>query len=93
MKALGAHLYTNFPSVGYHVIFAAKSSSRLIQAMYVTSLGCLCPKPASFEIFLICLYVCMSITEIASISWPSNQGPFGCSQSIQNYRYTPKGNL
>ena len=47
------------PPLGYHFIFAAKSGSRLIQAMYMTSLGCLCPKPASFEIFFICLYVCM----------------------------------
>ena len=38
--------------------------SRPIQVAYVTSLGCLCPKPASFEIFgckLICMYVCMYV--------------------------------
>ena len=32
--------------------------SRLIQVVYVTSLGCLCPKSASFEIS-VCMYVCM----------------------------------
>ena len=64
MKALGAHLYTNFPSVppptpqiSCHI--CCEVCSRLIKAMCVTSLGCLCTKPASFEIFLICLYVCM----------------------------------
>ena len=36
--------------------------SRLIQVAHVTSLGCLCPKPASFAIFgckYVCMYVCM----------------------------------
>ena len=33
----------------------------------------------------------MYITESASISWHSNPGPFGHSQSIQNY--TPKGKV
>ena len=33
----------------------------------MTSVGCLCPKPASFEI-LGCKYVCMYITAYASIS-------------------------
>ena len=34
---------------------------RLIEATYMTSLGCLCPKPAS------CMCVCMYITTFASI--------------------------
>ena len=36
---------------------------RLIEATYMTSLGCLCPEPASFEIFRckhVCVYVCIS---------------------------------
>ena len=40
---------------------AARLRSRLIQVAYVTSLGCLCPKPASFEIFG-CKYVCMYVS-------------------------------
>ena len=42
-----------------------------IQVAYETSLGCLCPKPASFEIFgckCVCkMYVCMYIAAFASI--------------------------
>ena len=34
--------------------------SRLIQVVYVTSLGYLCPKSASIEIFGCCMYVCFS---------------------------------
>ena len=47
--------------------------SRLIQVAYVTSLGYLCPKPASFEIFG-CIYVtafassAQCVTEILAIS-------------------------
>ena len=62
---------------------------RLIQVTYVTSLGYLCPKPASSEIFG---YKYVDISPFfASISWPLNPGPFGCSQSIQNY--SPKGEV
>ena len=39
---------------------ATRLGSRLIQVAYVTSLGCLCPKPASFEISG-CKYVCMYV--------------------------------
>ena len=38
--------------------------SRLIQVAYVTSLGCLSPKPASFEVFgckYVCKYVCVYV--------------------------------
>ena len=35
---------------------ATRLRSRLIQVAYVTSLGCLCPKPASFETFG-CMFV------------------------------------
>ena len=37
--------------------------NRLIQVAHVTSLGCLCPKPASFETF-----GCIYITAFTSIS-------------------------
>ena len=39
------------PPLGYHIIFAAKSGSRLIQAMYVTSLGCLCQSQPHLRFF------------------------------------------
>ena len=45
----------------------ARLRSRLIQVAYVTSQGCPCPKPASFEMFR-CKYVCVYITAFASIS-------------------------
>ena len=56
--------------------------SRLIQVAYVTSLGCLCPKPASIEIFGCCMYECFS----PRLPWfqvcPSKSRLF-CSQSIE----------
>ena len=62
--------------------------SRLIQVAYVTSLGCLCLKPASFEIFgcnYVCIYVCTSLHLPRFQVWPSKSRLF-CSQSIDSER-------
>ena len=72
-----------------HRCEATRLPSRLIQVTYVTSLGYLYLQPASSEIFG---YKYVDISPFfASISWPLNPGPFGCSQSIQNY--SPKGEV
>ena len=50
---------------------ATRLRSRLIQVEHVTSLGCMCPKPASFQIIgckYVCMNVCMYIVAFASIS-------------------------
>ena len=64
--------------------------SRLIQVAYVTSLGCLCWKPASFEIFW-CKYVCMPVCISPHLPrfqvWPSKSRLFR-SQSIDSERKT-----
>ena len=51
---------------------ATSLRSRLIQVAYVTSLGCLCPKPAPIHLF------CLNFKYGSR-----NQGIFVCSQSIQ----------
>ena len=50
---------------------ATRLRSRLIQVEHVTSLGCMCPKRASFQIIgckYVCMNVCMYIVAFASIS-------------------------
>ena len=72
--------------------------SRLIQVAYVTSLGCLSPKPTSFEVFgckyvckyvcvYVCVYVCMMhVYHRICLDFkygPRIRGSFVRSQSIQ----------
>ena len=53
--------------------------------MYVTSLGCLCPKPPSFEIFGCKSCVCLSPFLPQFQVWPSKSRHF-CLQSIDSER-------
>ena len=60
----------------------------LIQVAYMTRLGCLCLKPASFEIFgcnYVCIYVCRSPHFPRFQVWPSKSRLFR-SQSINSER-------
>ena len=66
--------------------YASGLSCHKIIAVKPTNSGwgrdCVRPKQASFENMFVSLYVSTYITEFASISWPSNRGPFGRSQTI-----------
>ena len=64
---------------------ATRLRSRLIQVGYVTSLGCLCPKPTLFESFG-CKYVSMYAFHRICLDFkygPRNRGCFVRSESIQ----------
>ena len=69
--------------------FFCCEASRLIQVKYVTSLGCMCPKPASFEIFgckYVYMYECKYIYHRIWLDFKNglqNRGSFVRSQSIQ----------
>ena len=72
-----------------HCCKATSLPSRLIQVTYVTSLGYLCPKPASSE---ICGYKYVGISPFFCLNFMALESrPFGPRQSIQNY--SPKGEV
>ena len=79
------HFYVHLYPPSQNTLLACHTARRsllripLIQAEEVTSLS---PKQASFENMFVSLYVSTYITEFATISWPSNRGPFAHSKSI-----------
>ena len=68
---------------------ATRLCSRLIQVAYMTSVSCLCRKPASFEI-LGCKYVRTYITAYASISIMTFESE-ALSFGVNRFRKKTKG--